>query len=100
MLLEIRLGVLPPLADALPVEREPRPALLDDAELRGEVDDVAGLRDALSVQDVELDLAEGRGELVLHDLHACAIADRDRILLVARCRLLDLADPANVEPDR
>ena len=44
--------------------------------------------DALAVEDVELDLAERRRHLVLHDLHARAVADDDRVLLVAARRPL------------
>src|SRR5262249_17318814 len=87
------------LTDALTVEREPRPALLDDAEVCSEIEEIAGLRDALPVQNVELHLAEGRRHLVLHDLDARTIADGDRILLVARAGLFDLSHPTNGEAD-
>ena len=55
-------------------------------ELGREIDDVARAADALAVEDVELDLAERRRHLVLHDLHARAVADDDRVLLVAGAR--------------
>ena len=84
------LGVLAALADALAVEGEPGAALLDRAALGAEVDEVALAADALAVEDVELDLAERRRHLVLHDLHARAVADD----LLA---VLDRADAADVE---
>src|SRR5690348_4946892 len=61
--------VLAALADPLAVERVPGARLLDDALLRRDVDELAFLRDAGPVEDVELGLAERRGDLVLHDLH-------------------------------
>jgi hypothetical protein len=53
------LGVLAALADALAAEREPRAALLDDAGLDAQVDEIALLGDAGAVEDVELDLRNG-----------------------------------------
>src|SRR5262249_12795509 len=88
--LEERLGVLAPLADALAVVGEPGARLLDHAGLDAEVEDLAGLGDALALHDVELDLLERRGELVLDHLHPGLVADH----LVA---LLDDADAADVE---
>src|SRR5262249_10713429 len=52
--LEERLGVLAALADALAVVGEPGARLLDHAGLDAEVEDLAGLGDALAVHDVEL----------------------------------------------
>src|SRR5262249_61459527 len=91
MLLEERLGVLAALADALAVVGEPGPRLLDDAGPRPEVGQLADLGDALAVHDVELNLLEGRGELVLDHLDARLVADH----LGA---VLDLADAAGSEP--
>src|SRR5512147_984329 len=56
--------VLAPLADALPVERVPGARLLDDTLFAAKVDQLAGLGDALSIEDVELDLPERRRHLV------------------------------------
>src|SRR5690606_38705678 len=56
----------------------------------GEVDEVAGPGDALVEHDVELGLAEGRGDLVLHHAGAGAVADGD-------VALLDRARPADVD---
>ena len=58
-----------------------------------EVEQVARLRDALAVHHVELGLAEGRRDLVLHDLHARAPADDD-------VAVLDAGDAADVHADR
>src|SRR5512143_1405075 len=60
--------VLAALAHALAVEGVPGAGLLDDAVIDAEVQQVALLADALAVEDVELGLAEGRRDLVLHDL--------------------------------
>src|SRR5690606_5766053 len=87
------LGVLATLPKALGIVGEPRAGLLDDASLDAEVDDLARLGNALAVHDVELDLLEGRSELVLDDLDAGLVADD----LVA---VLDRTDAADVETHR
>src|SRR4051812_14453593 len=46
------------LAETLAVEGEPGARLLDDAGLDAQVEQLAGLGNALAVHDVELDLAE------------------------------------------
>ena len=71
--------------------RVPGAGLLDEGLLDRRVEDRARLRDALAVDDVELGLAEGRGELVLHDLDLRANPDRLRALL-------DRVLAAHVEP--
>src|SRR5438552_1409103 len=53
VLLEERPRVLAALADALAVIGEPRARLLDHARLDAEIDQLAGLGDALAVHDVE-----------------------------------------------
>src|SRR5574337_1304281 len=68
IVLEILLGVLAPLPDALPFVRVPGTRLLDDAALGREIQDRALLGDAFAVDHVELRLAERRRELVLDDL--------------------------------
>src|SRR6202011_4974379 len=60
MFLEVGLGVLAALADALAVVGVPGARFLDDAGLVAEVDQLAGLGDALAVHDVELDDLERR----------------------------------------
>src|SRR5262249_42859583 len=67
--------VLASLAEALAVVGVPGARLLDDAVLGGDVEQLALLRDADAVQDVELDLLERRRDLVLHHLHLGAAAD-------------------------
>src|SRR5262252_1251005 len=69
ILLQELLGILPALADALAAIGEPGPRLLNDSGLGAEIDELAGLRDALAIHDVEFDDAERRGHLVLHHLH-------------------------------
>ncbi len=63
-----------------------------------EIDHVARARDALAVEDVELDLAERRRHLVLDHLHARAVADDGRVLAAGDRGFLDGADAADVEP--
>src|SRR5690606_4355616 len=82
--------VLSALADARALVGVPGAALLDDVRVRAHVDELPELVDALPVEDVELRLAERRRELVLHHLHAGAVADGD-------VPLLDGADAADVE---
>src|SRR5690242_6052235 len=93
MLAEELLRVLPPLADALAVVAEPCAGLFHNTGLHAKVQKFANLADALAIHDVELDLPERRGQLVLHHLDAGLVADD---LLT----LLDLADAADLHPDR
>src|SRR5512134_174608 len=85
-------GVFPSLADALALQGVPRSALLDHPELRADVQEIPFARDPFAVEDVELRLPEGGGELVLDDLDARAAPD-DLVVL------LDLRDPADVHAD-
>ncbi len=87
-----RLGVLASLADAGGSWLNQAPDFSTMPGLDAEIDELAHLRDALAVHDVELDLLEGRGHLVLDHLHARRVADD----LVA---LLDRADAADIETD-
>src|SRR5262249_19646603 len=87
------LGILAALADALAVIREPRAGFLDDPGLDAEIDQLAALRDAFAIHDVEFDLLEGRRHLVLHHLDP-------RLVSGGLLALLDRADAAYVEPDR
>src|SRR5262249_9006965 len=73
--LEKLLGVLASLTNALAVVREPGAGFLHDAGFDAEIDQFAGLGDALAVHDVEFNLFERRSELVLDHLHAGLIAD-------------------------
>src|SRR4051794_578961 len=90
VVLQVLLDVLAPLAEPLAVVGEPGAALLDDPLLDGEIQQVAGFRDALAIHHVELRLAERRGDLVLDDLHARAAADHD-------VAVLDAGDAADVD---
>ena len=86
------LGRLSALPEALGVIGEPGARLVDDVVLDGHVQKRALLGDALSVHDVELGLLEGRGDLVLDDLDADAVAD---VLAVD----LDAVDATDVHAD-
>src|SRR5260221_625825 len=81
------------LAQARVVIGEERAALGDDFQGGADVDQVADLGDALVVHDVELGLAEGRGDLVLGHAHAGAGAGHVRALFNG-------LDAAHVQPDR
>src|SRR4051794_16098522 len=85
--------VLATLADPLAAEAEPRPALLDQVLRHAEVQQVAFFRNALAIDDVELRLAEGRRDLVLHHLDLGPVADH-------RLAVLDGRDAPDVEPHR
>src|ERR1022692_1689374 len=71
------LGRVAALADELALVGDPSPLLLENPVLEAEVEEGAGRRDALVVHDVELDLREGRGDLVLHHLDLVLAADVD-----------------------
>src|SRR5215216_2527854 len=75
VVLEIHLGVLAALTDALRTVAIPRARLVDDVRLGGNVEHQARMADALGIHDVELGLLERRRDLVLHDLHAHVRAD-------------------------
>src|SRR5205814_1113451 len=75
VLVEERLGVVAALAEALVSVGEERPGLCHDVVLDPEVDQAPRRRDPPAELDVELGLAERRGDLVLHDLHADPVAD-------------------------
>src|SRR6185437_7699629 len=72
---------------------EPGAGFLHHAGLDAEVDELATLRHALAIHDVELDHLERRRHLVLDHLDARLVADH----LLA---LLDRADAPDVEADR
>src|SRR5918998_1472718 len=86
-------GVLLALPELVALVRVPSTGLLDHALLDTHVDEPALAAEALTPQDVELGLLEGRRDLVLDDLDAGPAADRVGALL----QRLDAAD---VEPDR
>src|SRR5713226_3014058 len=70
--LEEDAGVFAALAHALASVAEPRAALLDDALVDSEIEEVALAGDPFAVDDVEFGLAEGRGDFVLDDFGASA----------------------------
>src|SRR5688572_19233583 len=74
MFLEEGPSILATLSQALPLEREPRAAFLDNVFLDGKIQNIAFLRDALAIKDIELGFPERRGNLVLHHLGFGAIA--------------------------
>src|SRR5262249_46846556 len=67
VVLEEDARVLAPLAEADLAVGEPRAGFLDDAVRDAEVEEIAFLRNAFAVEDVELGRAERRRDFVLHD---------------------------------
>ena len=86
-------GILLALAELITLIGVPGTGLLHDAAIDTEVDERPLARNALAVQDVELCLLERRRHLVLHDLHARAVAD-------CLGAALEGLDPADVEAHR
>ena len=68
--------------------------------LEGEIEQRADGGDALVVHDVELGLGEGRRDLVLHHLHAGAVAGDGAVGLLDRADAADVAAHAGVELER
>ena len=93
MVLEVELGVLAPLADALLPVRVPGARFLDDPRLGRDVHEERLVADPLVEHEVELGLAERRRHLVLHHFHAYMIADH-------HVTLLHRADAPHVQPYR
>src|SRR3989442_10175773 len=83
------LGVLATLAEPFAAVREPRARLFDDPFVDGQIEQVAGARDAFAVHDVELRFPERRRDLVLHDFAAMAATDDGVDALVARYSVTD-----------
>ena len=92
VLLEKRARILAALADAIAFVAVPRARFLDQVVLHGDVEHVALARNTFAIEDVELRLAEGRGNLVLYYLYLGAGAD-DGITIFER------GDAANVHAD-
>src|SRR5690606_22244990 len=86
-------GVFLALADALALVAVPGAGLVDDALGSPEVDDLALAGNARAIHDLELRLAEWRGDLVLDHLHAGLVAHHF-------FAVLDGADAADVEAHR
>src|SRR5205823_1384102 len=90
LILQSLLRVLATLAESLALVREPRTTLFNYAIVRREIEQVAFLRNAFAVHDVELGLAERRRDFVFRDFHFRAIADH-------AIGVLDRADATDVE---
>src|SRR5882762_7239902 len=84
VVLEELLRVFAALTESLAAVGEPGAALFDDPLVDGQVEQVAGLRNAFPVHDVELGLSEWRRDLVLYDLDARSAADHHIAVLDAR----------------
>ena len=89
VLFKILFGVFAALPEQALVIAVEGAAFLDDAEVGAEVDDFAGFTDAVFVKhDVEFGFAEGRGDFILGDADAGAVAD----VVAALLNRLDAAD--------
>src|SRR5271166_1642873 len=98
MLFQINLRVFTPLPYAFPGEREPGPALFDDAYVGRKIDQVTGPGDALAVKNVELDFTKGGRNLVLDDLDARSVSHDGRVFPAGGGGLLYRAYSADIEP--
>src|SRR6185295_2131258 len=75
MLVEVGQDLVAALADLGAFVGVPGARFLDDAELLGGIDQLAELVDTDAVEDLEVGLAERRGELVLDDLDLALAAN-------------------------
>src|SRR5581483_1984629 len=64
------------LADKFAVELKPGPLLVDYGGFNSDVEDAAFFVDAMVINNVELGLGEGGGDLVFDDFHFHMVADR------------------------
>src|SRR5689334_21209483 len=69
------LRILTALAQSFAFIREPRTTLFNHTVIGSKIEQVAFLRNALAVHDVEFNLTEGRRDFVLRDFDFGAIAD-------------------------
>src|SRR4029079_3097896 len=86
-------GVLLARPDLVALVGVPSAGLADQARLHADVDQATLAADALAVHDVELGLLERRSRLFLDALDPGGVADHVGAVL-------DVLDPAHVEPDR
>src|ERR1700722_12846754 len=93
VVLEIGANIFATLADALARVAVPCARLLDDVVGYRQIENIAFARDTLAIENIELSLAEGRGDLVLDDLDLGARAN-DRIAF------LDGRNAADIDADR
>ena len=88
------LGVVAALTQADIAVVEPCAALLNDAQLDTQIDELTHLGDALAEHDVKLSLTERRSHLVLDDLGAGVVADE------LAGRILQALHAADIDADR
>src|SRR5664279_4779482 len=80
VLLEVGCSIIASLRKPCAAVGKPRPALLDDVKLYGQVNDLAERLDALAENDIKLCHSIGWCHLVLDDLHFHLVSD-DRVSL-------------------
>src|SRR5437762_2466904 len=93
------LRVLAALSDPRLAVIDPRAGFVENAHRDAHVDEPALARDALAREDLDLGDAEGRSDLVLHDLHLDATAD-DHVALFDRLDRSDVDAHGRVELQR
>src|SRR5579883_72296 len=93
VVLEVLADVFAALADALTRVAVPGAGFLDDVVVHGKIQHIAFTRDAFSVQNVELSLAERGGNLILYDLDLRPRANNGIAFLYGR-------NAANIDADR
>ena len=92
MLHKVLLGILAALADLLAVVSEPGAGLLDQVEIRCNVEDIALPGNPFSEHNIEFSFLEGGSNLVLHDFDSRPVSDDFTLGL-------DGLDPADIEAD-
>src|SRR5690606_33861217 len=93
------LGVLSALPEALGVIGEPGAGLLHHTGLHTQVDELARLRHAFAIHDVELDLLERRRQLVLDHLNPRLVAD-GLLAILHRTDAADVEAHGGIELER
>ena len=81
MLLQIYLGILPPLADLIAVIGIPCSALAHQLTVHGKIQNISLFRDPFPEHDVKLRLLKRRGDLILYNLHARPVPNHIPALL-------------------
>src|SRR5215212_10868435 len=93
VVLQVHLGVLAPLTDALRTIAVPRSRLVDDTRFRRNVQHQRRMTDTLGIHNIELCLLERRGNLILYNFYPYVRANH--VLL-----LLDRSNSTDIKPHR
>ena len=75
MLSQVQLRILTALTDLAALVRIPCSALINDIDVRSQIQNITFPGNALSEHDIELCLFKWRRNLILHDTHTGAVTD-------------------------